>query len=1226
MTQLDLLARVLLGGVYVDLTLHQGNARARASVDAYGDFGAVHSMAASAYIKSRGDEHLKTVVADKRERRLALVYAAERQAAARLGRGRAPRSVGPHGPGARVPREHEPTRGDRLSILMERDLRRVYSWAFPGASRYLSPRGLLVMSAEVMEGAIFAGRYRLIRRLATGAMGAVYEARHLGTDRRLALKVMLSHIIERPELRRRFELEARITAHIESPFLVEVFDAGVDEATGVPFLVMELLRGEELGRCLRRVGRFSFEETLACLHQTALALDKTHAAGIVHRDLKPANLFLSVREGGDRRIKILDFGVAKIVAEGTARGGATQTVGTPLYMAPEQFRGQRVSAATDIYALGMMAYAFLVGEAYWADERTEEDNLVAFALSAAYGPVESAMERASRKGVLLPAGFDVWFAKVTAVDPDERFATATAAVRALGDALGIVEMGALALPDPALLHEPSAAETRAATAGDGGLEDGGAGQGSEAIALGETEPASQKGSTLGDSTPEIGSRGLTRDEGSAIPIERAAPAPTPLAPGRPRVWGVRAITGGLILAVVGAWFVHRNAPSAPLPPPAPLVVSPLQSTSSVLGCPVFEASGIDEPSGWMGAAAASLFCDRASVLLGGSATRTLAPAELLALPAQPVDRFPEDPYAAPDTRAKSIDAARRRAAAYADGQVVRENTGFRITVTLRRPDGADLDHAVGTGRSLYEALRGAMNPLAERGALPVAATLDATMADFSRARDVGGALALFDLAAAMSNNAGGLPDECSRVAARSADLAELGPAEARHCAYTLGLPLPEVRLSPRGDMASPGELAARARVEHVVRRVDDPASIAELERRFAHETTPRGRSTLATTLSCLLQSGDPKRAAEMSLLAVAAEPRNPIGEGCAPWLQLLAVTYGTTSAEASLRAMQAWVPWNSYGWLYQAKRLGDKHNALTYARRAYVLSPLDMSVAGTLADTLLTSGAREEARGIALALATGGAPVHRVASDLLLVRIEASEARLGAALARAKRAMVVSADDAGWQRVQRFEIAWRALQIALVLGRAQEIADLVVERFLEPEPPPLDGAYLDVPLRLPAICAHASPAVSRRCFTRFRELRQRLSYSALPDADAFTDGAERYAKGDFAGAARAFRPLLRTPGPFVEVLAEPMIETFEQTGESELVARLEAALADRSAELNGASLALVRAARRAAKQGDGDRARALANRVLEAWSVADETVPAVAEMRLLAQEGRRAAR
>src|SRR6185369_9446575 len=96
----------------------------------------------------------------------------------------------------------------------------------------------------------------------------------------------------------------------------------------------------------------------------------------------------------------------------------------------------------------------------------------------------------------------------------------------------------------------------------------------------------------------------------------------------------------------------------------PVVVSPLEPSSSVLACPVFEATGIDEPSGWLGAAAASVFCDRARILLGGSTPRTLVPAELLLLPGHPVDRFPEDPYAAPDARARTVEAARRRATAY----------------------------------------------------------------------------------------------------------------------------------------------------------------------------------------------------------------------------------------------------------------------------------------------------------------------------------------------------------------------------------------------------------------------------------------------------------------------------------------------------------------------------------------------------------------------------------
>ncbi|MGK3989661.1 serine/threonine-protein kinase [Sorangium sp. So ce136] len=1091
-----------------------------------------------------------------------------------------------------------------------------------------SPPGL-----GLVEGIVFAGRYRVLRRLGAGGMGAVYEALHAQTDRRCALKVMHPHIAERQDLRERFALEARVAARVGGDGVVDVLDAGVDEATGAPFLVMELLRGEDLSQRLRRLGQLSPVEAVSTLHQTAVALDTMHRASVIHRDLKPGNLFLA-EQGGQARIKVLDFGVAKLMAEGTVTGTAT-AVGTPLYMAPEQLQGAKVTAAVDRYALGMIAYTFLTGEAYWAQELAQHDNLLAFALVTVRGPRERPSARAARRGVELPPAFDAWFVKATRVDPSGRFASARAAIEALADVWGIdVPRGgdepadaAEARGERAAEVGTGAAEARADDEGDGRTltADGG---GAPAVDEGDGRTLTADGG--GAPAVEGGSTAQVDGLAARAPTERV-PRPK-RAPSARAPWGRRALGAGGALAVVmagaSAWLGAGARPrqdAGARSHTAAAAAAPLAAPTSVLACPILEASGVEAPAGWLGAAAAGAVCERARVMLGGASLRTLVPAELLSLPAQLVDRFPEDPYAAPDARAASIEAARRRAAAYADGEVVREGAGFRITIALRRPDGAEIDRAAGAGRALYEAVRDAMTPLAERGSLPVAPALDPAVADFSRARDVGGGLALLDLALAMSNNAGGLAEECSRVAARSAELAEMGPGERWRCAYTLGLPLPQVELPP-SDAASPGGLAARARVEHNTRSADDPALIAELDRRFRREATALGRSTLAATLSCLLQPSDPKRAEEMAMLAVQAEPKNPMGEFCSPWLQLLAVTQGTSSAAVALRAMQAWAPWNSYGWLFHAKTSGDKAVTLAYARRAHALSPLDTYVASTLADALLAAGAREEVRGIALALAGGGYPVHRLRSDLLLLRVEASEARFGAALARARQAMVVSADDAGWLRVERFEIAWHALQIALVLGRAREVADAIVERFLDPDPPPLDVVHLDVPLRLPAVCAHASPAVSRRCFARFRALRQPLSYSALPDADAFTAGAERYAAGDLAGAARAFRPLLRTPGPFVEVLAGPMVESFEQTGEIELVDRLEAAIADRSAELNGASLALVRAARRAARRGDGERARALARRVLDAWSVADEPVPAVAEMRRLAQAPRGAGR
>ncbi|WP_437609613.1 serine/threonine-protein kinase [Sorangium sp. So ce834] len=294
------------------------------------------------------------------------------------------------------------------------------------------------MSATLAEGTVFARRYRVVRLIATGGMGSIHEVVHLETARRRALKAMHPHIFADEEMRARFKLEARIAADVESEYIVDVFDAGVDEATGTPFLVMELLRGEELGQRLKRAGRLPPAEVITYLHQTALALDRTHAASIVHRDLKPANIFLSEREDGSVRVKLLDFGIAKLIAESTAAAGATRNLGTPIYMAPEQFQvGARLTGAADIYALGMIAYTLLVGIPYWRQEARSAGDMVAFALLAVRGPQEPPVQRARAQGVMLPPGFDAWFARATAVVPAARFGRAVEAVQALGEVLGV---------------------------------------------------------------------------------------------------------------------------------------------------------------------------------------------------------------------------------------------------------------------------------------------------------------------------------------------------------------------------------------------------------------------------------------------------------------------------------------------------------------------------------------------------------------------------------------------------------------------------------------------------------------------------------------------------------------------------------------------------------------------------------------------------------------------
>lgn len=284
------------------------------------------------------------------------------------------------------------------------------------------------------EGQIFAHRYTISKCVAAGGMGAVYEARHTETERRVALKVMLPHFVSNADLRDRFKREAKITANIGSEFIVEVLDAGVDEETEMPFLVMEYLEGTDLAGEVESKGPLDPELAVTYLHQAAMALQRTHAASIVHRDLKPENLFLTKRDDGSPRVKILDFGISKVIE--SARTNATQTLGTPLYMAPEQFGG-KVSPSCDIYALGMIAYTLLVGVAYWTPDDAEDDSVFALAGRVMGGVTEPASEHASRRGVTLPPGFDAWFAKACHRDPKERFTGAVELVNALAEACGV---------------------------------------------------------------------------------------------------------------------------------------------------------------------------------------------------------------------------------------------------------------------------------------------------------------------------------------------------------------------------------------------------------------------------------------------------------------------------------------------------------------------------------------------------------------------------------------------------------------------------------------------------------------------------------------------------------------------------------------------------------------------------------------------------------------------
>jgi serine/threonine-protein kinase len=209
------------------------------------------------------------------------------------------------------------------------------------------------------SGDLLSDRYQLDERVATGGMGDVWRATDVLLGRSVAVKVLLPSLLSDPSFLTRFRAEARMMAALHHPGIVQVYDCGDDrlaDGSQADYLVMEFVAGEPLSRRIEAAGRLSVEETLAVLTQAAEALHAAHSSGIVHRDVKPSNLLVQP----DGTVVLVDFGVAR--STGVTSVTSTNGIpGTALYMAPEQAMGRPVSPATDIYALGAVAYCCLAG-------------------------------------------------------------------------------------------------------------------------------------------------------------------------------------------------------------------------------------------------------------------------------------------------------------------------------------------------------------------------------------------------------------------------------------------------------------------------------------------------------------------------------------------------------------------------------------------------------------------------------------------------------------------------------------------------------------------------------------------------------------------------------------------------------------------------------------------------------------------------------------------------
>ncbi|MCA9594367.1 MAG: serine/threonine protein kinase [Myxococcales bacterium] len=268
-----------------------------------------------------------------------------------------------------------------------------------------------------MAGSAFVGRvlkdtYEVVRLIAEGGMGAVYEGAHVRLHRRVAIKVLLGRLCKQPEAVARFQREAEIVGLLGHPHIVQVFDVDVTP-TGEPYLVMEFLEGETLADRLDRESHLSVVEALALTGQIASALASTHARGVVHRDLKPDNVFL-VQVNGERDfVKVLDFGVSKMADSRSRITDEHTAVGTPEYMAPEQARGrQLIDHRVDQFALAVMTYELLSGRLPFEGEDPA---------SVLYQVVHEEPLRLSEVAPWVPDALDAVIARAMSKDPSERY-------------------------------------------------------------------------------------------------------------------------------------------------------------------------------------------------------------------------------------------------------------------------------------------------------------------------------------------------------------------------------------------------------------------------------------------------------------------------------------------------------------------------------------------------------------------------------------------------------------------------------------------------------------------------------------------------------------------------------------------------------------------------------------------------------------------------------------
>jgi serine/threonine protein kinase len=298
-------------------------------------------------------------------------------------------------------------------------------------TRALAPQQATALAQQADPDALragtVAGAYVLEKPLASGGGGTVYEAKHRLLGRRAAVKVLRRELASSPQMVTRFLREALAVNLIKHPNIVDIYEFG-ELPDGRPFYVMELLDGTDLRSMLTTRGRFHPTEVLEIMTPVCSALEAAHAQGIVHRDLKASNIHVEQR-GNERIVKLLDFGIAKLIHPDAGDVGLTVAgarLGTSYTMAPEQIRGGTIDPRTDVYALGVVLYHLLTGQyPFRGEHMTDIERL----------HLESPVPRPSASAPVSP-GVDAVVLRAMEKLPDRRFPSAKAFINALQEAVG----------------------------------------------------------------------------------------------------------------------------------------------------------------------------------------------------------------------------------------------------------------------------------------------------------------------------------------------------------------------------------------------------------------------------------------------------------------------------------------------------------------------------------------------------------------------------------------------------------------------------------------------------------------------------------------------------------------------------------------------------------------------------------------------------------------------